>query len=268
MTTPPAPHALTPPTGAGARGRRDDGIVMLDVLVGLVVLAILLLTVITSVGPHRQRSYQANAISDARQLGGRIEAVLSDSSTLTAAGMPASEDALTDSLLATLGVNLTRGIAVARYTPLSGTQFQVCLVHYSGSTVDAYALYDSTRGRVTSSGRGAGPAACAPAPGAPDPDTHRQPVPDQRPRSPHPHRPQPQHPTRIVTRHTDRPAGQLRPRRGQGCRQLGRCLRCRRLRPLPRRRHHAGLDRNDPGRRPHRPRDRSALGDRHRTCGR
>ncbi|WP_422758763.1 type II secretion system protein [Paenarthrobacter sp. C1] len=90
MTPPELTHALVRSDASreGRARRSDGGFVILDVLLGILVLAILLLTVIMSVGPYRQRSYQASAISDARQLGGRIEATLSDNATLVGADCP------------------------------------------------------------------------------------------------------------------------------------------------------------------------------------
>ena len=146
----------------------DRGFVLLDVLIGIAVLALLLLTVLTSIGAHAQRSWQGSATADARQLGQRIEAQLSDFATLAAAGLPASANTLTSTHLEALETNLTRDIHVARYVPVSATEFTVCLVHYSSvGVVDAHALFDSTSGRVTTSGRGTGPAACAPVGGPP-----------------------------------------------------------------------------------------------------
>lgn len=140
---------------------RDAGFVVLDVLLGILVLALLLLTVLSSIGPYRTRAYVASATSDARQLGEKIQAQLTDNKSLADAGLPTTEEVLTEGQVSALGVNLTRGVVVSRYTPLSSTNFQVCVVHTTSGVIDAYALFDSTKGRVTTSGRGSGPAACA-----------------------------------------------------------------------------------------------------------
>lgn len=140
---------------------RDAGFVVLDVLLGILVLALLLLTVLSSIGPYRTRAYVASATSDARQLGEKIQAQLTDNKSLADAGLPTTEEVLTEAQVSALGVNLTRGVVVSRYTPLSSTNFQVCVVHTTSGVIDAYALFDSTKGRVTTSGRGSGPAACA-----------------------------------------------------------------------------------------------------------
>lgn len=145
----------------------DRGFVILDVLIGIAVLALLLLTVFSSLGANARRSWQASATADARQIGQRIEAQLSDHPTLSDAGLPAADGALSEAQLTALDAQLTRDIHVARYSPVSATGFRVCLVHYtSAGTVDAYALFDSAVGRVTDAGRGTGPAACNPV-GAP-----------------------------------------------------------------------------------------------------
>ena len=139
-------------TRVAAGLRSDEGFVLLDVLIGIAVLALLLLTAIQSIGPMRQRSYQSSTQSDARQVATAIEAYVTDNAS---AGAPASISSTATELP---DINLSSGNTVGWY--VRGTQdvntYIVCIQHSTSSTPDAASLYNSANGAIVATKRGAG----------------------------------------------------------------------------------------------------------------
>lgn len=134
---------------------RSRGFTMVEVLVVCIVLGVIAGIAVPQYLTHRKKARLSAAISDVRNTGSMIEGAFAKDraypASLDAAGSQVEE------------IKLSDGNEVAQYATINGgSAFRVCVVHRTGGTVDAYALYDSTQGGLSGKGYGAGPAECTP----------------------------------------------------------------------------------------------------------
>lgn len=120
--------------------RAEKGLALLDVLIGMAMIALIAIIAFSAIGQYRARAYEAGAVSDARQVGIALESAYADAGSYAD---PMTE--LPD------GVTLTRGNAVATFGEVDRT-FSVCVSHETG----AFAVFDSGRGGIVDKGRSGG----------------------------------------------------------------------------------------------------------------
>jgi hypothetical protein len=134
------------------RTRSQRGLATLDILLGLTIFALVIVTGVQNFTTFRDRAFVTQASSDVKQLAGGIEAVhVKDDA------YPATVAANASSLP---GVNLTRGSKIGGYG-VTGANFRACILSGpSTSRPKAYAIYDSARGSVIEAGRGSTHASC------------------------------------------------------------------------------------------------------------
>ncbi|WP_460866528.1 hypothetical protein [Nocardioides pakistanensis] len=152
-------------------GAEDKGLALLDVLIGMAIFALIAIIALSAIGQFRQRAFETSVTSDARSIGTTLEADFTtnqaypDTSKLVGSnhGSSASPEVKATygggAAMVIDGLSLTRGVTIKNYTNLDGagvTGFKFCVEHTSGSDVDAWAAYNSTKGGVVGSGRGAG----------------------------------------------------------------------------------------------------------------
>lgn len=165
----------------------ESGLALLDVLIGMAIFALIALIALSSLSQYRQKAYLSGAQSDAKAIGTAIEAESITTGTYpvcvkengteyqpfsggTAANATTTEGACTGTGTA---VNTSLGkvtknnhvVGYRQYT-ITGTgptanrlAFKFCVEHWSGTastSADAWAVYESEKGGLTSSGTGDG----------------------------------------------------------------------------------------------------------------
>lgn len=136
-------------------GNRTRGFTVVELLIVIVVIAILAAVTILAFTGMRSRAALSSVKADTQKLVKALELQKAETA------YPATVDATASTLP---NMKLSGSNQVAKYTT-SGTTFRACIIALDGSTVTAYAIYDSTSGSVMTSGTGAGPASdCTPPP--------------------------------------------------------------------------------------------------------
>lgn len=123
------------------RRNGEQGLALLDVLIGMAIFALISIIAISAIGQFRARAFESGALSDARAIGVAAEAQFTDNQAYPA-------DATELQAL----VTMTKNNTVASYTDAGDGTFSFCVEHKDG----AYAEYDSAAGGVTGSGRDGG----------------------------------------------------------------------------------------------------------------
>ncbi|MEP9384606.1 hypothetical protein [Nocardioides sp. KR10-350] len=121
----------------------EQGSLILDVLIGMAIFALVALIAVSAVDSYRQHAYLTSVTSDAQSIGLAVEAKATDST------YPASLD---DAAVESLGQHLTKDDTVSAYSTDGVTGFCLVITHDD----DAYAIYDSTQGGITTKQEGSG----------------------------------------------------------------------------------------------------------------
>jgi type II secretory pathway pseudopilin PulG len=136
-----------------ARYRRDRrrGIMTIDYIIGIALIAIVYMGATGIVPEYRTRGYQSNTQSDASALGTSLESYFTDNgqypTALTLSGQSVQVGT------AELGATISPGNTIVAYTA-SGESMKFCIQHTSGSVKDAYSVYSSAPDATFSSRTG------------------------------------------------------------------------------------------------------------------
>ncbi len=152
-----------------ARRNGETGLALLDVLLGMAIFALIALIAVQSMGLYRQRGYQSQATSAAKDLGLLLSAQFTNNNELPPVGTDTGPPEVTypdwgpgaspTDVSGIEGANLTTGIEVGRYIVYPDQKsFAFCMIHRTDDgSVDAYAAYHSPSGSITQSETGAPP---------------------------------------------------------------------------------------------------------------
>ena len=152
----------------------EDGLALLDVLLGMAIFALIVIIAIQSVGLYRQRAFQTAVTSDAQQSEAGMEGYYSaygrypysgsGAGLISVARTAAADTQNAATFSANLGVNLTANVSVWSYwANHAAGNYMLCFVHsplprtttaFTAADVDAWAKYESSYGTIVASGRG------------------------------------------------------------------------------------------------------------------
>lgn len=132
------------------RDRREDGLAILDVLIGVALFVLISIIAATAINQYRARAYESGAVSDVKHVATVIEAAHIDADAYP---FSLEDVALT---FDAEGGNLTRDNEIVGYVSDGASGFSVCVVHRTG----AFAQFDSRAGTIVAKGRSGGIEAC------------------------------------------------------------------------------------------------------------
>lgn len=125
----------------------EQGSLILDILIGMAIFALIAFIAASAIEQYRERAYEQGAVSDANKIGTAVEAAFTDDFAYPSDATPLTP--------ASVGVHMSKGNNIAKYTVNEADEtFSVCVTHVSGGVVNAYAVYDSSKGGMSEKGRG------------------------------------------------------------------------------------------------------------------
>lgn len=132
--------ALSRRVSARYRRDRQRGILTIDYIIGIALIAIVYMGATGLIADYRVRGYMSNTQSDASSLGTALETYFTDNGAYPTSLTLTGQDVQVGST--DLGATVSPGDTVTGYT-VTGETLKFCIQHTSGSTKDAYSVYSS-----------------------------------------------------------------------------------------------------------------------------